>query len=428
MPTSRKKLGALSLAALGVNTIVGAGIFRLPAELARDLGPMSIFAHALGALLLVPIALSYAEAGGMLEGDGGAYLYSRVTLGRRAAFVVGWSMWLATVLTMAVAAIAVPGQLAELVPALARHDAEVACGVAVVLGLGAANAFDIRAGSLTSNAFAILKIAPLVLLAAVGVLAVRGGALTPFAPRGLGAMGPALLPVIFALSGFESCATPAGMAARPGRDVPRAVLGSILGAALLYMALQLVTVALVPGLGASDRPLADAARALGGNAAASATSIVGACSLLGLTAAMAFVAPPLLAVLGEDGHLPHWTARRSPNGALPNAAIVSTAVTALLVLVLDFRKLVDFTSVIMIVQYLATCVAVIVLRRTRPDAARAVRLPFGSTVPLAGAAVLAWLLAQARLVELALSAAAMAAGAILAVAYAYGAKTRRGTP
>jgi amino acid transporter len=73
MPTSRKKLGALSLAALGVNTIVGAGIFRLPAELARDLGPLSIFAHALGALLLVPIALSYAEAGGMLEGDGGAY-------------------------------------------------------------------------------------------------------------------------------------------------------------------------------------------------------------------------------------------------------------------------------------------------------------------------------------------------------------------
>jgi amino acid transporter len=98
------------------------------------------------------------------------------------------------------------------------------------------------------------------------------------------------------------------------------------------------------------------------------------------------------------------------------------------VLVLDFRRLVDFTSVIMIVQYLATCVAVIVLRRTRPDAARAVRLPFGSAIPLVGAAVLAWLLAQARLVELALSAAAMAAGAILAVAYAYGAKKRRRTP
>lgn len=162
MPTSRKKLGALTLAALGVNTIVGAGILRLPAELARDLGPLSILAHALGAVLLVPIALSYAEAGGMLEGDGGAYLYARVTLGRRAAFVVGWSMWLATVLTMAVAAIAVPGQLAELAPSLARHDAELACGV--VVALGAANAFDVRAGSLTSNAFAILRIAPLVLL------------------------------------------------------------------------------------------------------------------------------------------------------------------------------------------------------------------------------------------------------------------------
>jgi amino acid transporter len=428
MPEARQKLGALSLAALGVNTIVGAGIFRLPAELARDLGPASILAHALGALLLVPVALSYAEAGGMLKGDGGAYLYARATLGSRAAFVVGWSMWLATVLTMAVAATAVPGQLAELVPALARHDAEVAWGMAVVLGLGAANMFGVRAGSLTSNAFALLKIAPLVLLAGAGLLAVRGSTLTPFAPHGvgLGRVGPALLPVIFALSGFESCATPAGMAARPAKDVPRAVLGSILGAALLYMALQLVTVALVPRLGASDRPLADAARALAGDAAASATSIVGACSLLGLTAAMAFVASPLLAVLADDGHLPRWAARRTPNGALANAAAVSTAAAALLVLVLDFRKLVDFTSVIMIVQYLATCVAVIVLRRTRPDAARAVRLPFGRAIPLAGAAVLAWLLAQARLVELALSAAAMASGAVLAVAYACVSKKKRG--
>jgi amino acid transporter len=425
MPISRKKLGVGSLAALGVNTIVGSGIFRLPAELARDLGPASVLAHALGALLLVPIALSYAEAGGMLQGDGGAYLYARETLGRRAAFVVGWSMWLATVLTIAVAAIAVPGQLAELVPVLARRDAQVATGLVVVLGLGLANALDVRAGSLTSNAFALLKIVPLVLLAAAGLLSIEGSTLTPFAPHGLGRMGPALLPVVFALSGFESCATPAGLAARPGKDVPRAVIASILGAALLYMALQVVTVALVPGLGASDRPLADAARAVGGDAAASATSIVGACSLVGLAAAMAFVAPPLLAVLGHDGHLPRWTARQSPNGAMPNAAIASTAVAALLVLVLDFRKLVDFTSVILIVQYLATCVAVVVLRRTQPQAARAVRLPFGSAIPLAGAAVLVWLLAQASVAELALSAAAMAAGVVLAFAHAYVEEKRR---
>jgi hypothetical protein len=71
-----------------------------------------------------------------------------------------------------------------------------------------------------------LKIASLVLLPVVGALAVRGRALTPFAPHGLGAIGPALLPVILALSGFGSCATPAALAAlaaRPGRDVPRDV-------------------------------------------------------------------------------------------------------------------------------------------------------------------------------------------------------------
>jgi amino acid transporter len=427
MASVRRKLGVFTLAALGVNTIIGSGIFRLPSELARDLGPASILAHALGALLLVPVALSYAEAGGMLEGDGGAYLYARATMGRHASFVVGWSMWLATLLTIAAAAVAVPGQIAELVPALASPPAGVATALVVVIGLGVANAVDVRAGSLTSNALVLLKIVPLVLLAAVGALSVRGATLTPFAPHGLGRMGPALLPVMFALSGFESCATPAGLAKDAARDVPRAVVGSILGAALLYMGLQLVTIALVPGLATSERPLAEAARVLGGNAAASATSVVGAVSLLGLSAAMAFVAPPLLAVLATDGHVPPWMGRRSRagTGALSNAAIVSTAVAALLVLVLDFRKLVDFTSIITIVQYLATCIAVVVLRRTRPDAVRGVRLPFGPAIPLAGAALLTWLLAQASRAELALSAAAMAAGVVLAAAYAYAQKKRR---
>ncbi len=85
----------------------------------------------------------------------------------------------------------------------------------------------------------------------------------------------------------------------------------------------------------------------------------------------------------------------------------------MLVAVLDFRRLVDFTSVVLVVQYLSTCVSVVVLRRRRPDLARAVRLPLGPAIPLVGAALLLYVLAQATRVEIALAVASQAVGEIV---------------
>src|SRR5215208_4434777 len=76
-PAPARALGLFSIVALGVNTIVGSGIFRLPAELARDLGPASLLAFVACAALLAAVALSFAEAGGMFAKDGGAYVYAQ---------------------------------------------------------------------------------------------------------------------------------------------------------------------------------------------------------------------------------------------------------------------------------------------------------------------------------------------------------------
>lgn len=423
------RLGALSLAALGVNTIVGSGIFRLPSELARTLGPASALAHLAGGVLLMPVALSYAEAASAVPGDGGAYRYARAAFGPRVSFVVGWSMWLASVLTFAVAASAVPGQLAEIAPALGRPGVALVTVVAVVLILGAVNWATARGGARVSDALAIVKVVPLALLVVVGAALVPAedvARLRPIAPRGWSAFGASLLPVVFALSGFETSAIPGKLAKDPARSVPIAAVGSVAMAAVLYAALQIVAVALVPDLGASERPLADAARALFGPVAAGLVGVLGALALIGLAAAAAFTGPRLLAALADDGWLPAVLSKGSGSGHARASVLATTAASAALVATLDFRGLVDITTVVLALQYLATCVSVPVLRARARGAAPAVRLPFGPTLPVAGALFTLWLATQVNARELAVAGAAVALGAAATVTYKHRSAQRKG--
>src|SRR5690606_39106735 len=163
-----------------------------------------------------------------------------------------------------------------------------------------------------------------------------------------------------------------------------------------------VAIGLDPAIAHSERPLADAARRVLGGAGASAMSLAGTLSMLGLCAAMAFTAPRFLVALGEDGHLPRAVARWHPQLDTPHIAIaLGTLLAVALTLTLDFRSLVDFTSVILIVQYLSTCLAVPVLRRTDPQRPRSWRVPFGPLLPLLGAVLMLAVLAQTGWQELA---------------------------
>jgi basic amino acid/polyamine antiporter, APA family len=415
--SATRRLGLASLVGLGINTIVGSAIFRLPAELSRELGWGSLLAIVGCALLLCPVALAYAEAGGMLDGDGGAYVYAREAFGARAGFAVGWSVWIATVLTLAAVASALSGQLAGLVPHLDGAVTGRALGVAVIGTLALLNVGGTRMGAGASSLLAIAKVLPLIAFVAFGLPHVEAARIAA-APVPTGrlseAIGAALMLSFFAESGFEVAAIPAGAAERPQRNVPLAVIISMLGAALLYALIQLVVLGVLPAADASERPLSDAARVFGGPRAAAAMALLGAASIVGLMTAMAFAAPRLLTAMADRGELWPGFAARHPRWGTPHrAVVVSSLAAALLVVSLDFRALVDFTSVVLEVQYVATCAAVVMLRRTRPDAPRAVRLPFGRAIPALGVVILGWALLHAKAAELAYAAAVLVAGEVL---------------
>jgi APA family basic amino acid/polyamine antiporter len=136
--------------------------------------------------------------------------------------------------------------------------------------------------------------------------------------------------------------------------------------------------------------------------------------MLGLCAAMAFAAPRFLVALGEDGQLYAGVAAWSGRSETPRVAIaIGTVLGALLALTLDFRALVDFTSVTLLVQYVAACVAVVVLRRRWPKRPRTWRMPLSPALPVVGALLLCGVLLQSDWQQMA------AAGLLIAVGFVF---------
>lgn len=394
----RRRLGFLGVLALGLNTIIGSGIFRLPADLARDLGALAPLAYLVGAVVLLPVAISYARAARACPVDGSAYAYATRAFGPRVGVVVGVSIVVATVTTWASAASALPGQLA---PSLGPR-AHTAIALAVVATLGLVAALDIRRAGRLGTPIALFKAGALVAVAAAGFFAAPTATASRVA-MAPSAFGGALLLVVFALSGFEAAAVPGGATNRASYTLPRAILGSLLGAALVYAVLQAALFRVVPGLASSERPVADGAGVLFGAAAARAVGVLGAVSIFGLGHAMAVTAP--VVVRAVAGAFPHsaGAARATRHGAA-----LSATLTALLVATLDFRALVDFTSVLVMAQYAITALAVPRLAR---DDLRRVRT---WVVPALATLAAFYVAAHASRLEIGIAVASILPGVALA--------------
>jgi basic amino acid/polyamine antiporter, APA family len=341
--TTGSRLRLFSIAALGINTIVGSGIFALPTELARAMGTSSPLAFVAAAAILVVIAFAFALCARVVRDDGGPYAYARAAFGPIVGYAIGAGVYAAVITTWATTCAAIPGQLDALVPGAGAHPRLVA--TACVLAMGVANMLGVRAGAWVSDVLVVIKLVPLLVFACVGLFFVDWSNFAPLSTHGLGA---ALLPAFYALSGFETSTIPAGSAAR-ARDVPIAVLSSLGGAALLYVLVQIVVLGVSPTAAASARPLVEASRVFIGDGGASVMAALATVSMLGLASAMALAGARMLAIVAPDR----------------TAVAITTALAAIGTLLVDFGPLVDYTTYLMFLQYGATIVAAPILTYRR---------------------------------------------------------------
>ena len=251
----RRELTLLDAIGIGINGVVGSGIYLLMAPLAQVGGASSVIGVLGCGVLCVLIALCFAELSSMYDRSGGPYVYARDAFGKYVGFAVGWLGMATGVLGLSAVALGFAAALQRFVPV-----PRVQVAVAVIAVLGWINWLGVKQGGRTSTALSVLKIAPLALVALAGL---RFAPSAPVSLEPKAAIGAAFLS-IFMMSGFEYAAVPAGEVRDPRRSVPLAVVGSIAGASLLYALLQLAALGALPDLAAREQPLPDvAARALG---------------------------------------------------------------------------------------------------------------------------------------------------------------------
>lgn len=410
----RRTLGLTDLVLLGINGVVGAGIFLGPDDIARAAGPWAWAAYLGCGVMCLLIALCFAEMGGMYGETGGAYLYARDAFGPFAGFLVGWIVWLAAVLGWA----SVMTAFAAVAATQTWLSAEVSGWLAAPLGqgmliaalgggLGGLNLLGARPGATVNNIFSLAKLVPLGLFVILGVFYASHSPFVDTSPQaalGLREIALAMSWVLFLYSGFEEIPVPAGEARDPQRDVPRA-LAIVLGTACaVYVAVHLVAQAGFPGLHlVSDTPLSAAAGAFLPPIGVHLIAVGGFISLLGVNAAIAFTGPRSMFALARDGHLPRQFAWVHPRWQTPWPAIMATSLLAMLLPALEgislnaretwpgiawliprfaLSDLLIMSALASLMQYIPTCLAVLVMRRRRPDAPRNFRVPGGDLVPV----------------------------------------------
>jgi amino acid transporter len=422
---NRRRLTLFDVLAIGINATVGSGVFALPDDIQRAMGGWSPLAYLLCAALLLPIALSFAEASGRFDESGGAYVYARRAFGDQVGFFVGWYCWAATLVSWAANATLLVALVLNLV-GLGASGWAGPLSVGVILALGAINYVGVKPGAWVVNVMVIGKLGAILCFVAAAAFALDPSRLGGPLPQGLRGVGTGVYLALFPLQGFEVAPVAAGETANPRRSVPIGTMGALLLSALLFIVVQLALVASYPDLAAdSQQPLVDAARHIGPRVGF--VVLVGSLvSIGGFTAGSALGSPRYAEAIAAHGLLPRPLARIHPRWSTPYVAILATTLlSAALAFRFDYRTLVGMANVTVVIQYFFTCVAVPVLRKKMgPAGGRSWQAPGGAVVPIVGAVSSLVLFAASDSDELKFAAGTLLVG--IAIAVAMGRAKRRG--
>lgn len=413
----RRALGRWDLTAIGVNQVIGAAIFILPADVARLVGPWGPLAFLAVGLLSTCIALCFAEVGSRFDRTGGPYLPARAAFGRFIGFEVGWMMWFTRVTSQASVANGLALALAFYWPPMADGLWRAAVITVLTVTLTAINLVGVKQSSWVVNLLTIGKLVPLVMFILVGIWSIDPShwAVMPEVSRQQA--GAAALLLIFAYGGYEVTGVLAGEAANPKRDVPFAFVMTLLIVATVMTLTSTIATGLLPDLAQSRTPIADGAALLLGATGAFIVSLGSSLSMAGNNMGQILNGSRSLFALAENRDLPRWFARVHEDYRTPENAILFTAVVALaLALSGSFVFLAAVSAVARLVMYLAVCLATLVLRRRRPDEEMGPALfviPLGPVVPLLATVVAGGILFGATREQLAAGGAALMVGALL---------------
>jgi amino acid transporter len=392
----RHVIGKLGYGAINLNSVIGAGIFGLPAVLAARAGYFSPWAFVLGGVMVLTIVLSFARAASMFKSSGGAIVYASHAFGPFIGFQTGWLAYLGRVAAMGANTNLLVTYASWFWAPLEGDPYRAIALTLVISSLTWLNVVGVRSGVGATLVFTVLKLVPLSLLILFGLGRVDAASLFGNVIPEMNGLGETLLLLMYAYVGFEGTVVTAGEGRNPRRDLPLALVSTIVIIGMLYFLVQMVSVYALPDLASSSFALADVASALFGNAGAVVLILGAVFSIAGNLSASLLSAPRMTFALARDGSLPAWFARVHGRHRTPHVSIWVYGFLCLAMAVSgSFIWLAAMSTVVRLLSYMVCIAALPILDRKIEAHADSFDIPGGLLIPALGFGLCIWLISKA---------------------------------
>lgn len=396
----RRDLGLLQAAMAVVGIVVGSGIFVLPAVVfaaARAPG-LGIAAWVLAGLMSVAAALTLAELAAAMPKAGGTYVYLREAYGDWMAFLQGWSTFLAYNSAMqASLAMLFASYLGALVPL--SPTAQSLVGVAAIIFVTAVNIYGVRFGGWLQVISTLGKLIPIALLILGGLAHFNVQNLQPVLPEGgIGiALAGAVLPVLWAYDGWMNVGQLAEEIRQPQRNLPLALIGGLMFVTVIYALFCVALVSVIPmqDMLGVEKPVVPMAEALFGSRGGWLITLGMVVSMFGTLNGLTMTGPRYYFAMARDRLFPaaRWMSEVHPTAKTPAHSLQLCALWATVLFFSGtFEQLLNMVVFVSWLFNVFSMVAVLVLRRTRPDMERPYKVWGYPIIPLVGIASGIWVL------------------------------------
>ncbi|MGB9934110.1 amino acid permease [Haloarcula amylolytica] len=371
-----RDLGFLEAYTIGLGTMIGAGIFVLPSIAAQQAGPASMISFFAGGIVSLLAALSLSELATGMPKAGGSYYYVNRALGPFFGSIVGWGMWAG--LTFA-SAFYMIGFGQYLLPGLGQYIGFLAgwgqLGItvaALVMAalLTAVNYYGVKETGSLQNVIVLTLVGLIVAFLALGFIS--GPTIGEFNPEGWPAVAATIGTVYVTFIGFEVIATSAEEIKNPSRNLPLAMIASVVTPTLMYVGVMFVSTGTlsIDALATSEVPVADVATEFMGSLGALAMIVGAVLATVSSANASILSAARVNFAMGRDRILINWLNEVHERFRTPYRAITATGIITLVLIAIGvgIGTLAEVASFMYLVTYALVHVTVVVLRRAKPEA------------------------------------------------------------
>lgn len=407
--TLRRSLTMWQLTMISIGATLGTGIFVVLGSAAPKAGPAVTISFVIAGLTALFSALSYAELAGSVPVSGSSYSYAYATMGELIAWVCGWCLVLEYAVSVAAVAVGWGQYLNELLDG--TIGVTIPESVSAPLGEGGfinlpalvvvllSMVFLMRGAkeSATVNSIMVaVKIVTLLLFIGIGVMGIKSGNYTPLAPLGVTGISAAASTLFFSYIGFDAASTAGEEARNPKKDLPRAIMLSLAIVTVLYVLVAFVAVGAMPwqDFEGTEAALAQIMTDVTGTSVWGAVLAAGAVvAIFSVVFAVLYGQTRILFAMSRDGLVPKVFAKVDEKTGAPRANVVIVSLfCGVLAAFIPLGKLADATSIGTLFAFGLVNVAVVILRKTRPEMPRTFKVAFFPVTPILGVLACAYMM------------------------------------